>query len=117
MAEVAEVMARRNDHPGPLSRAHLIVNLTPFSRRVCSQFILLQNVTYRYKCNTTIMSDAAAEPGVPVENQASSIPPAGENSIAKEVQSRVPARLLELARTPDKILLRLNKCVSSIDHI
>lgn len=59
------------------------------------------------------MSDAAAEPGVPVENQASSIPPAGEKSVAKEVQKRAPG-LVALARTPDKILLRLNKYVSRV---
>lgn len=58
------------------------------------------------------MSDPAAEPGVPAENQPSSIPPAAEKSVSAEVQKRVPS-LVNLARTPDKILLRLNKLLAA----
>lgn len=57
------------------------------------------------------MSDPAAEPGVPAENHPSTIPPAAEKSVSAEVQKRAPS-LVNLARTPDKILLRLNKYVS-----
>lgn len=57
------------------------------------------------------MSDPTAEPGVPVENQADSIPPAGEKSVAREVEKRAPPRLLEIAKVPDSILLRLSKYV------
>lgn len=57
------------------------------------------------------MSDPAGEPGVPAENNPSSIPPAAEKSVSAEVQKRAPT-LVSLARTPDKILLRLNKYAS-----
>lgn len=54
------------------------------------------------------MSDPAGEPGVPAENHPTSIPPASEKSVAAEVQKRAP-KLVDLARTPDKVILRLNK--------
>jgi len=74
-------------------------NLNPFT-------INTQTFTY-------IMSaDAAAEPGVPVENtEPSYIPPAGEKSVAKEVEKRAPSGLLDIASKPDRIILRLNKYV------
>lgn len=54
------------------------------------------------------MSDAAAEPGAPADTT-NNIPSANEKSVAREVQKRAPNSLLDLARTPDKIILRLNK--------
>ena len=61
------------------------------------------------------MSDPAAEPGVPAESHPSpntgvSVPPAAEKKIA-EVKKRAPG-LVDLVKTPDKILLRLNKFVA-----
>lgn len=56
-------------------------------------------------------ADAAAEPGVPVETEPSYIPPAGEKSVAKEVEKRAPSGLINIASKPDKIILRLNKYV------
>jgi hypothetical protein len=57
-------------------------------------------------------ADAAAEPGVPVDVEPSYIPPAGEKSVAKEVEKRAPSGLLNLLSKPDRIILRLNKYVS-----
>ena len=57
------------------------------------------------------MSDPAGEPGVPAENHPTSIPSASDKSVAEEVQKRAPPKLLDIARTPDKIILRLNKYV------
>ena len=54
------------------------------------------------------MSDPAAEPGAPTGG-ATNIPPESEKSIAAEVKKKVPGRAIELARTPDKLILRLNK--------
>ena len=78
------------------------------------------------------MSDPTAEPGVPAENHPDpdssvSIPPAAEKKIA-EVKKRAPVGrlvaevvadvhdhllggLVDLVKTPDRILLRLNKFV------
>lgn len=60
------------------------------------------------------MSDPTAEPGVPAENHPDpdtsvNIPPAAEKKIA-EVKKRAPG-LVDLVKTPDRILLRLNKFV------
>jgi len=60
------------------------------------------------------MSDPTAEPGVPAENHPDpdssvSIPPAAEKKVA-EVKKRAPG-LVDLVKTPDRILLRLNKFV------
>lgn len=57
---------------------------------------------------TTTMSDPAAEPGAPTGG-ATNVPPASEKSIAAEVKKQVPGRAIALARTPDSIILRLNK--------
>ena len=54
------------------------------------------------------MSDAAAEPGAPADTT-KNIPAANEKSVAREVQKKAPSSLLNLASTPDKIILRLNK--------
>jgi hypothetical protein len=54
------------------------------------------------------MSDAAAEPGAPVDTT-KNIPPASEKSISKEVQKRAPNSVLRVASTPDQVILRLNK--------
>jgi hypothetical protein len=54
-------------------------------------------------------ADAAAEPGVPVDVEPSYIPPAGEKSVAKEVEKRAPSGLLDVVSKPDRIILRLNK--------
>jgi hypothetical protein len=54
-------------------------------------------------------ADAAAEPGVPVDVEPSYIPPAGEKSVAKEVEKKAPAGLLDVLSKPDRIILRLNK--------
>lgn len=69
------------------------------------------NETYIFLIYLPTMSDPTVEPGAPVENQADSIPPASDGSVAKEVEKRAPARLLELAKQPDRILLRLSKYV------
>ena len=37
------------------------------------------------------------------------MPSASEKSIASEVKERVPGRLVSAARTPDRLILRLNK--------
>ena len=58
------------------------------------------------------MSDPTGEPGVPAENHPTSIPAASDKSVAKEVEKRVP-KLVDLTRTPDKIILRLNKYAAS----
>jgi hypothetical protein len=60
------------------------------------------------------MSDPTVEPGVPADshpspNSSISIPPAAEKKVA-EVKKRAPG-LVDLVKTPDKILLRLNKFV------
>ena len=65
------------------------------------------------------MSDPTAEPGVPAENHPDpessvSIPPAAEKKIA-EVKKRAPG-LVDLVKTPDRILLRLNKFVIPSDQ-
>ncbi len=54
------------------------------------------------------MSDPAAEPGAP-QDGATKMPPQQEKSIAAEVKERVPPKAIDIARTPDQILLRLNK--------
>ena len=54
------------------------------------------------------MSDPAAEPGAPTGG-ATDVPPASEKSIAAEVKKKVPEKAVTLARTPDRIILRLNK--------
>ena len=53
------------------------------------------------------MSDPAAEPGVPASGK-TDIPPASEKSIANEAKKRAPT-LTSIARTPDRIILRMNK--------
>lgn len=54
------------------------------------------------------MSNAAAEePGAPVG--VSNVGTASDKSIANEVKQRAPNRVVSLARTPDRLLLRLNK--------
>lgn len=60
------------------------------------------------------MSDPIEEPGAPIEEKSTSIPPASDKSVAKEVEKRAPAKLVDLARKPDRILLRLNKY--ALDH-
>lgn len=55
------------------------------------------------------MSDPAAEPGAPTGNTSTNMPSASEKSIANEVKQRVPNNILDVARTPDKLILRLNK--------
>lgn len=55
------------------------------------------------------MSDPAAEPGAPQGGATTNMPPASEKSIAHEVKQRVPSTAVALARTPDQIILRLNK--------
>ena len=37
------------------------------------------------------------------------MPAASEKSIANEVKQRVPGRLISIARTPDQLILRMNK--------
>lgn len=69
------------------------------------------NETYIFLIYLPTMSDPTVEPGAPVENRADSIPPASDGSVAKEVEKRAPARLLEIAKQPDRILLRLSKYV------
>ncbi|KAK5164561.1 uncharacterized protein LTR77_009767 [Saxophila tyrrhenica] len=58
------------------------------------------------------MSDPAAEPGVPNDG-ATNVPAAGEKSIAAEVKQRVPGRVVSLASTPDRIILRINKLLAN----
>jgi len=60
------------------------------------------------------MSDPTVEPGVPAESHprpdsSVSLPPAAEKKVA-EVKKRAPG-LVDLVKTPDRILLRLNKFV------
>lgn len=57
------------------------------------------------------MSDSAAEPGAPQGAQTTNMPSQSEKSIASEVKQRVPDKAISLARTPDRIILRLNKYV------
>ncbi|RMY64615.1 hypothetical protein D0863_09695 [Hortaea werneckii] len=58
------------------------------------------------------MSDPTAEPGAPAD-VSSNIPPAGEKSLTAEAQRRVPNKLVAMAATPDRILLRLNKLLAA----
>jgi len=58
------------------------------------------------------MSDPAAEPGAPTGG-ATNIPSASEKSVANEVKQRVPSQVLSIARTPDKLILRINKLLAS----
>ena len=65
------------------------------------------------------MSDPSAEPGVPAESHphpdtSVNIPPAAEKKIA-EVKRKAPG-LVDLVKTPDRILLRLNKFVLHINQ-
>jgi len=53
------------------------------------------------------MSDET-KPGAPTAGEATNIPPTSEKSIAAEAKRRVP-KLTQIAATPDRILLRLNK--------
>ena len=55
------------------------------------------------------MSDPATEPGAPSQAASSEIPAPQEKSVAAEAKKRAPPRLLQLAATPDRVLLRLNK--------
>jgi len=48
------------------------------------------------------------KPGAPVNDDVKEIPQASEKSVAAEAKRRVP-RLTQLAATPDRVLLRLNK--------
>lgn len=59
------------------------------------------------------MSDPTTEPGAPSAG-ATNIPSASEKSIANQAKEKMPPKVLDLARVPDRIILRLNKCVS--DH-
>ena len=54
------------------------------------------------------MSDPAAEPGAPTGG-ATNMPSSSEKSIANEVKERVPDKAISIARTPDRLILRLNK--------
>jgi hypothetical protein len=79
--------------------------------------IITDHPTNKYNITSkqAIMSaDAAAEPGVPVDVEPSYIPPAGEKSVAKEVEKRAPSGLLDVLSKPDRIILRLNKYVEII---
>lgn len=65
------------------------------------------------------MSDPTAEPGVPAESHphpdsSVSLPPAAEKKVA-EVKKRAPS-LVDLVKTPDRIILRLNKSVAPVKH-
>jgi hypothetical protein len=65
------------------------------------------------------MSDPTVEPGVPGESHphpdsSVSIPPAAEKKVA-EVKKRAPG-LVDLVKTPDRILLRLNKFVLPLNN-
>ncbi|KAK3116758.1 hypothetical protein LTR53_002524 [Teratosphaeriaceae sp. CCFEE 6253] len=55
------------------------------------------------------MSDPTTEPGVPSGGVSSELPPAQEKSVAAEAKKRAPPRLLQLAATPDRVILRVNK--------
>jgi len=60
------------------------------------------------------MSDPTVEPGVPADSHphpdsSVSVPPAAEKKIA-EVKRKAPG-LVDLVKTPDRLLLRLNKFV------
>ena len=73
-----------------------------------------QKTNYQNISKQDRMSDPTAEPGVPAENHPDpdtsvNIPPAAEKKIA-EVKKRAPG-LVDLVKTPDRILLRLNKFV------
>lgn len=57
------------------------------------------------------MSAAGAEePGAPTTIP-TNMPTASDKSIANEVKQRVPNKVVSLASTPDRLLLRLNKYV------
>nr|OQO29452.1 hypothetical protein B0A51_02759 [Rachicladosporium sp. CCFEE 5018] len=57
------------------------------------------------------MSDATAEPGAPVDTT-KPIPQASEKSVSSEVQKKAPG-LVKYAQTPDKVILRFNKLIST----
>ncbi|TKA64377.1 hypothetical protein B0A55_10346 [Friedmanniomyces simplex] len=59
------------------------------------------------------MSDPTTEPGAPSAGVSSDIPPAAEKSVAAEAKKRAPPRLLQLAATPDRVILRLNKLLAT----
>jgi len=59
--------------------------------------------------DTVTMSDPTTEPGAPAAGTNSDIPPAQEKSMAAEAKKRAPPRLLQIAATPDRLMLRLNK--------
>ena len=63
------------------------------------------------------MSAAGAEePGAPT-SVPTNMPTASDKSIANEVKQRVPGKVVSLASTPDRLILRLNKCVlTRINH-
>ncbi|KAK3717019.1 hypothetical protein LTR37_006074 [Vermiconidia calcicola] len=58
------------------------------------------------------MSDGpTTKPGAP--DDATNLPQASEKSISNEVRARVPGRVVSIARTPDRIILRLNKLLAN----
>ncbi|KXL43819.1 hypothetical protein M433DRAFT_131072 [Acidomyces richmondensis BFW] len=57
------------------------------------------------------MSDPTVEPGAPADG-ATNLPSASEKSVAAEAKRRVP-KLAQLAATPDRIILRLNKLLAA----
>lgn len=58
------------------------------------------------------MSDPVEQPGAPTEAP-TNIPPASEKSVAAKVQKEMPQKATSALATPDRILLRLNKCAQT----
>jgi hypothetical protein len=87
-------LSQANNHHLLLLHSTIKYNHPPFT---------VNNIEYE------MSADAAAEPGVPVDVEPSYIPPAGEKSVAKEVEKRAPSGLLDVVSKPDRIILRLNK--------
>ena len=67
--------------------------------------VLTPTQTFSHHSDT--MADET-KPGAPVNDDVKEIPQASEKSVAAEAKRRVP-RLTQLAATPDRVLLRLNK--------
>lgn len=62
------------------------------------------------------MSDPAAEPGAPTGGATEKPHAASEKSLASEAHRKAP-KLISLAATPDHIILRLNKYVTTMPFL
>lgn len=58
------------------------------------------------------MSDPASQPNAPTDGAQNVPKQASEKSVAKEAEKKMPPKVKGLLATPDRIILRLNKCVS-----